>query len=146
MARKRLASLFLLALSIFFSVQSYSLGMGNVHNPGAGFIPFFSGIALGCLSLTAVIKTTGKKRERVDSGGNWKKPLWVLGSLTIYVILFERLGFLVASFLFLIFSLLNFRPRRLLGILIVSFVTVSLSYIVFGLWLRVQLPKGVLGF
>ena len=145
MRNDQVISIFLLAFAAFFCKESFHLGMGNLHNPGAGFIPFLSGILLGCLSIGIFIKGTLEKKVNPGFGKEWKKGLWVLGSLAFYYLFLERLGFLISTLIFLILSLLSFRPRNVINILLVSFITVIISYLVFGLWLKVQLPKGFLG-
>ncbi|OGQ85100.1 MAG: hypothetical protein A3G40_01920 [Deltaproteobacteria bacterium RIFCSPLOWO2_12_FULL_57_22] len=141
----QVTSLFLLAFAIFFSIESLRLGMGTLREPGAGFIPFISSVLLGCLSICIFIIATLKKKASPGFGKDWKKGLWVLGGLLIYDLLLERLGFLISTFLFMILALLSFPPRRLASILLVSSLTVIISYLIFGVWLKVQLPKGILG-
>ena len=138
-------SLFLLAFAILYCAESLRLGMGSIHNPGPGFIPFFSGCLLGLLSIAIFIHGRFTKEGTAGFGKSSKKGLWILGSLLLYVVFLDRLGFLITTFLFLILSLLSFQPRRWTGILLISSITVIVSYLVFGAWLKVQLPKGILG-
>ena len=119
--------------------------MGHLRDPGKGFIPFLSGILLAGLSLTIFIRSILKKEKESAFGKDWKKGVWVIGSLIIYALVLEKLGFLVTTFIFLILSLLSFQPRKLLSAFLVSLFTVLISYLVFSLWLKVQLPKGILG-
>ena len=138
-------SLFLLAFAILYCAESLRLGMGSIHNPGPGFIPFFSGCLLGLLSIAIFLHGRSTKEAAAGFGKSSKRGLWILGSLLLYVVFLDRLGFLITTFLFLILSLLSFQPRRWTGILLISSITVIISYLVFGAWLKVQLPKGILG-
>ncbi len=150
MRRGQTKSLCVLFFALFYCIESLPLGIGNLRNPGAGLLPFFSGVLLGCLSLSVLIKSTwGKeesnKRAKPLDARTWQKGAWVLGSLLFYLLLLERLGFIITTFLFMVISLLNFRPRKLARILAISFLTAFASYLLFVIWLKVQLPKGILG-
>ncbi|OGP55217.1 MAG: hypothetical protein A2162_06465 [Deltaproteobacteria bacterium RBG_13_52_11b] len=147
MQSDRVTSLFLLVLSIFFCIGSLRLGMGHLHDPGPGYIPFFSGVLLGLLAIGIFLKGTwGKsKSQGFRFGKQLKKGGWILGTLIVYALLLEKLGFLMTTFLFLIICLSSFRPRRWVGIFLVSLLTVVISYLLFAVWLKVQLPTGILG-
>ena len=76
----------------------------------------------------------------------WHKVIIVLASLFIYAILLPSLGYLIATFglLALLFGIMS---RQRLWIPIASaLITALLSYLIFYVWLGVQLPKGILGF
>ena len=146
----RIWSSSLLIFSILYCEESFPLGIGSLRNPGAGLIPFSSGVLLGCLSLSMLIKSTwgeekGIRKDMPLIGKDWKNSSWVLGSLLFYLLSLERLGFLITTFLFLIFSLVKFRPRKWTSILLISFLTVFISYLIFVTCLKVQLPTGILG-
>ena len=67
-----------------------------------------------------------------------------LGSLLICGVVFERLGYLLATFLFIIF-LLRAVERRSWGLALSVALSASLmSYLVFGLLLGTPLPAGFL--
>ena len=142
-----MTSIFLLVFAVLFCIKSYQLGLGHLRDPGTGFIPFLSGVLLGCLSLSIFIKSMVIREKHSAFGGGWMKGAWVIGSLILYALVLEKLGFLVTTFIFLILilSLLSFQPRKLLSAFLVSLFTVLISYLVFSLWLKVQLPKGILG-
>ena len=76
----------------------------------------------------------------------WSKIILVLGSLFIYTLLLPEIGYLVttAALLTLLFSVVG-KPRVWLNGMM-AVVTVLGTYLVFHVWLDVQLPKGILGF
>ena len=145
MRSDRITSFFLQAFALFFCVLSYRLGMGSLRDPGPGFIPFFSGILLAGLSLAIFMRSVIRKEEASSFGKGWKKGLWVTGSLLIYVLILESMGFIVTTFFFLMLSTLSFQPRRWTGAFLLSLLTVIISYLIFSVWLKVQLPIGLLG-
>lgn len=97
------------------------------------------------LSLAIFVGSIMKDQRSIDLGRGWRKGLWVVASLLAYIFVLEKLGFLVTTFLFLIVTLLGFKPRKFVSSLLVAFFTVVISYLVFSVWLKVQLPKGILG-
>jgi hypothetical protein len=70
-------------------------------------------------------------------------------ALAIYIVGLQRVGFLIMSVLYLFFQILiltNKEKRNLLLAGIVSIVfAVGINYI-FVVWLRVMLPRGIIGF
>lgn len=145
MRQDRITSVFLFAIGIFVCIGGYRLGIGTVSAPGSGFMPFLSGILLGCLSSGIFIGSLLKRENISAFGGGWIKGAVVIGSLFLYIFVLEELGFLITTFLFLLLSLLSFKPRKLLSAFVVSLFTVIISYLVLYIWLKVQLPKGILG-
>ena len=145
MRSDRISSVFLMGFGIFFCYQSLRLGLGHVRDPGPGLIPFLSGMVLVGLSLCICIISIIKDQRSAGIGKGWQKGLWLVGSLLVYTFVLETLGFLVTTFLFLMVTLTSSKPRKLFGAFLVAFLTVTISYVVFSLWLKVQLPKGILG-
>jgi len=146
MRHDQITSLFLLAIAIFFCIESLPLGMGNLHNPGAGFIPFFSGALLVCLAIAIFVRDLLEKGTRFGLGKDWKRGAWVLGCLFFYLFSLDKLGFIITTFVFMVLLLLSFQPRRWIGIFMVSVLTVFFSYVIFVHLLGVTLPKGILRF
>jgi hypothetical protein len=65
--------------------------------------------------------------------------------LVVYTLVLRPVGFLVSTFLLLSFLFRVKAAYRLRTILFMSFLVTAGSYIVFELWLKAQLPKGILG-
>jgi len=146
----QLSGFFWLGISIFVCLDSIRSEIGTYQSPGAGFLPFWSGITLGIFSLILIAKSWIEKKEtKVTSlwkGKEWDKVILVITSLLIYALLLPRLGYLITTFglMAFLFSLIG-RPR--LWIQGVSaLITVLITYIIFYKWLDVQLPKGIFGF
>ena len=149
--RDGLSGLFWLIISILVCVESIRIDIGTFHNPGPGFLPFWAGVVLGMFSIalliTSILKGKGEKGiSSLWKGMEWHKVIIVLASLFIYAILLHRLGYLIATFglLALLFGVMS---RQRLWIPVVSaLITSLLSYLIFYVWLGVQLPKGIFGF
>jgi putative tricarboxylic transport membrane protein len=145
MRHNRATSLFLLAFALFFSFESYQLGMGTLRDPGRGFIPFMAGILLAALAIGILAQSVANKEQPSSFGKGWRKGCWVIGSLLVYVLVLEKLGFMITTFVFLILSMLSFERRRWASAIVISLFTIIISYLVFSAWLKVQLPIGPFG-
>ena len=144
------SSLVWLLAGIAIAGSSLKYGFGSFHEPGVGFITFFAGAFLAFLALLLLV--TSRRGEKVGgrfwdlwTGLDVKKVIYVLVLLALYTSLLRPAGFLVSTFILL--SLL-FRVKgahRLPTAVLLSILVTGVSYLVFELWLQVQLPKGVLG-
>jgi putative tricarboxylic transport membrane protein len=149
--RDILSSLFWLGISIFVCLICIPVGIGTLHAPGPGFLPFWGGVVLGMFSIVLLIASLlkGTAEEKISGlwrGVEWYKVLLVLASLFVYALLLPKLGYLIATSALLIL-LFGIMKRQRLWIQVVSaLVTASLSYLIFYVWLDVQLPKGIFGF
>ena len=151
MSRDQLSGFFWLAISIFVCVEAFRVDIGTFRSPGPGFLPFWSGIILGILAIILVVNAILKKKKEGEitnlwKGTEWSKVILVLASLFIYSILLSKLGYLITTFglMILLFGIIE-KPR--LWIQVVSaLITVLVTYVMFYVWLKVQLPEGVFRF
>jgi len=148
----QMSSLVWLAFAIYICIESSRLSFGSFHNPGPGFLPLLVGILLGLFSIVVFLQAfLSKETEEIVqswySKEKWKKLIWVLVALFAYAVCLEILGFLISTFLLLVFLFLSGMEPKRWGVAIGGSAIASVSsYAVFELWLRTQLPKGILGF
>ena len=147
----RISGIFWLFFSVFISIESYRLGLGNVHQPGAGFIFFWTAVAMGVLSIAVFVrawfgKKTGARESPVFGKENVLKIILVLLSLFLYAFFMEAMGFIPITLLLFIFLLGVIEKRRWVFTIFVSVAVTGISYLLFEIWLKSQLPKGILGF
>jgi putative tricarboxylic transport membrane protein len=142
------SSLFWLVVAIGIVLLSMRYGVGTLHEPGPGFITFFAGAILIVLSLALFFSNF---RDRADRSSLWSlwagletgKVLYVILLLVAYIFLLKPVGFLISTFLLLV---LLFRVKgsyRLKTVLLISLLVTAGSYLVFEIWLKAQLPKGI---
>ena len=151
-AYDRGSSLFGLLLSISILIESLRLGIGTVHNPGTGFFAFGASGLLGILSLILFLKTLfikgPVKVKPFFFGTLWKRALLVLIALLIYSKLMPSIGYLISTFLLMVFLLCILESNRMrwfLWSLIISFLITIISYYVFSILLNLQFPAGLFG-
>jgi putative tricarboxylic transport membrane protein len=147
----RVSGLFWLIFSVFVSYESYRLGLGTLHQPGPGFLFFWTGIVVAILSLTVFVRSFRKRsldeaKESIPIKWNVTKIILVLISLFLYVLLMERLGFLVVTLLFFILLLGVIEKKKWSFAVLVSLIVTIATYLVFEIGLQSQLPKGLLEF
>ncbi len=137
---------FLFALfSLYVCVESVRLGLGTYHRPGPGFVSFLAGIILGVLSLALVSLVLFRRTEKAQAWQNRGRILMVFLAMLGFTLLVEWLGFILTAFL-LIWFLLKVVEQRGWGFSLgVALVVAGASHVVFDLWLRAQLPAGILG-
>lgn len=152
--RDLIGSLFWAAVGGAFSVGAlkYRLFKGAV--PGAGFLPFLAGVILVALALALFISAVRSRGNKAGMASNerffahpesWKKVLLALTALLAYWVVLEHLGFLITTYLLLLFLLRVIEPQKWLVAVATALVATTFSYALFNLWLKVQLPKGILG-
>jgi len=123
----------------------------GTFGPGAGFLPFWLGVAMAALSILLLVTAT---REPATAGGRapfptgWKllPILETIGGLAAFIVLLETLGFLFSIALLTAF-LLRIVERAGWGTtLVVAVANAGALYVVFKIMLGVSLPKNTLGF
>ena len=136
-------ALFVLSLYVFF--ESWRLGLGTYFRPGPGFFPFYSGLLLGALALILTFRAFRGAPERAEAWGEWIPMLLVSLAMLGFALLLNRLGFLLTAFVFIWFLLQVVERRDWIVSLGAAALTALGSYAIFQLWLRAQLPAGILG-
>jgi len=145
------SSLVWLGLALLICVESFRLPLGSIHDPGPGFLPLLVGVLLAGLSVICFLQA--RKGPSAEPKGSWysterwKNLVWVLLALLAYAVVLDSLGFLISTFLLLIVLFrFGMEPQRWAWAIGGSVIASLSCYVVFELWLRTQLPKGILGF
>jgi len=148
----QMSSLVWLAFAIYICIASSRLHFGSFDHPGPGFLPLLVGIFLGIFSIIAFLQAYLSKvtEETIPCWypkERWKKLIGVLAAMFIYAFCLEILGFLLSTFLLLVFLFrAGMESQRWLVAIGGSAIASFSSYAVFELWLKTQLPRGLLGF
>jgi putative tricarboxylic transport membrane protein len=140
----RWTGLFFILFSLYVCFESSRLGVGSFFRPAAGFFPFYSSLLLGLLSLILGLLAFRGKVEKAESWTDMGNTVTVSLALLGFALLLTWLGFVITTFLFILFLLRAVERRKwLLSAGSALFISAAF-YVVFGLWLKAQLPAGIL--
>ena len=146
----QITSLVWLAFAVYILTESSRLPLGSWRDPGAGFLPLGSGLCLGILSMVNYLQARFRKEDDVrgswHSPDRWKSLLVILAVLFGYSLFLDFLGFLVSTFIFLFLLFRLVEPQKWAVAVGGSFLASIVSYMVFEIWLKTQLPRGIFGF
>jgi hypothetical protein len=140
------SSLFFLFISIIVFFGSLHLGVGSLRKPGIGFLAFGASGLLGILSLALFIQTSFKKKganiKPFFSGTYWERVAFAIIIMLIYTMVMPVAGYLISTFLLMVFLFWIVGRERVWMVLILSFLTTVITYYVFSVWLRCNFPSG----
>jgi putative tricarboxylic transport membrane protein len=150
--RDLFSSFFLFVLGLFIAFQSMRLSIWRGVTPGEGFFPLLIAVIIIGLSLLIMVRSiilirVQKKeiKERQEKNeANYFGVISYLIMTVLYFVLFEKIGFLIASSLFLIVALKYVEKQRLKVAILVGLASVFVGYFLFVYFLKVPLPKGLI--
>ena len=151
--RDLFSSLFWMGFGTLFLIGALKQGLIRKGIPGPGFVPFIVAIILISLSLMVFIPAVGKRKEANQTTGSpkffpeedsFKKIFLATIALFAYGFALEYGGFIVTTFVFMLFMSRLIERIRWIKVFAIAFLTAVLSYLLFFA-LEVQLPEGILG-
>lgn len=138
-----------LVFSLAVCLESWRLNVGDLHAPGPGFLPFITGLLLGLLALIAFFQALREKpsqgKPSLSFGTYLMKVGLLAGVLIAYVLLLNILGFIIGTFLLLLFLFRIMEPLKWRTVILASIITLVVVYLLFDFFLGTRLPKGILG-
>ena len=149
MTRARAAATVLVVFGLAGAVEAHRLAIGSARQPGEGFFPFWLSVALVVVSVALLLQRSPSVAPAPATPAaplrRGKVVLTLLAGLG-YALIVEPLGFTATTFVFLLFLLTVIEPQRRVASVAISAITAASSYVVFKVWLAVQLPVGPWGF
>lgn len=142
-------------LTLIFSVvlmeASRRMPPSRTFGPGAGFLPFWLGALMALLAILLIVQASRRPaasnpRAVFPEGRALATIGAAVAGLAGYILLFERLGFLVATGLFTAFLLGVVQRAGWLTTVLVAVLNALGLYVIFRSLLGVSLPTNVLGF
>ena len=141
----------LLAFSIFLLYHAWQIS-GFESYTSAGAYPMVTTGVMIASGLVALFQSLKTPREPGETGESLARQFWrvitpplilVFTIITIgYMVLLEKLGFVVTSYLFLVISMYVLGSRNILLNLGVGALTLGVIYVVFQTIFSVTLPAG----
>jgi putative tricarboxylic transport membrane protein len=136
------SGLLLIIVSLLVIWDSFRVDLGTLEHPGPGFFPFCASAVLLGLSLALIGRGW---RIRQASKPHSRLSIIALAALFLYALFLKTLGFLVATFLLITFLLRLGQPRPWWSILGMSVTITFLAFLLFGIFLKVPFPRGLIG-
>lgn len=145
----RIQALLWTAFGLYITYEGFLLKLGTARAPKPGFMIFWMGVVIVVLSALFFVETfTIPRREHkaLWRDARWFRGLKLMVALFLYVAVFQVLGFILSTFLLLVFLFKGLEPQSWRTALLLSAVTVAICYLVFGVFLELQFPPGLLRF
>ena len=150
----KIEGFFWFGIGLIVCFLGWRAGLGSFQEPGSGFIAFVSGLLICILGLLiALPRDSSKVRPEAGpvSGQAFRGApvfllLFTVGVLVAYGLFLESLGYISTTFLVmwaLFFLFYDKGKRRLVWSALASVATAGVTYVVFEVWLRSQLPHGI---
>ena len=151
--RKEITStLVLLLFGAGYLAYSTEYPMDTWNNPGPRVFPLFAGGVLILLAFGHFIHSlrSRKREEQEEDAQPTKKPLRasrpsiLVGYFILYVLLIQWAGFFVPTVAFVMMSSRLMGARDWVRPLVLALGVAFFCYVLFEVWLKLSLPRGVL--
>jgi hypothetical protein len=145
--RDRIAAAVLFVFGLVALEEARKLRFGTLARPGPGFFPVVLAAAFSLVCLVLLLQTV----RAADANSapvarlGWQKIVATMAALCLYAVVLEPLGFVAATFALLLFFFRALERQRWPVALASSLATALVSYLVFKVWLNVQLPAAPWG-
>ncbi len=151
MKKDLLSSLFFLLFGIFFTVESYSFGLGKWGRPGPGYFPLGAGVLFTLLSLSIFVSATRKgfSGERPGPSSDrfhWQNIVLVVVGMLAYSLLLKKIGFALCTFGLVVFLFRLIARKNWFNSIVTGVVIAIVFQVFFNILLNAQLPRGILGY
>jgi putative tricarboxylic transport membrane protein len=134
-------------IGIVICVAAAALKLGTWRRPQPGLFAFLIGCGIIALSVFHMVPQLTKKSEEGKTLFYWeglKRIIIVFALLVFYVLSLERLGFMICTYVFFVVIFKSLGRKSWGYAIFTSLIVTILSYLVFEIWLKVNLPKGPL--
>jgi len=145
--RDRGAAVVLLVFGLLALEEARKLRFGSIAKPGPGFFPLVLALAFSLVCLALLISAIRTRAAEAAAGPRlaWPQIVGTMAALLVYALVLEPAGFVLATFALLLFFFKVLERQRWVSALAGSFATAFVTYLVFKVWLNVQLPAGPWG-
>jgi hypothetical protein len=140
-----------IGIGVVICFLAWRVHLGAFREPGPGFVAFVSGLFIFIVGLIMVISQALPRishDDRFDLSLTFRNILWprlgyTMALLFGYAVFLNTLGFILATFL-VMWGLLYDREKNNWALsFLTSLVIAGGSYLLFEVWLRSQLPRGI---
>ncbi len=147
----QISSAIILSLAALYLLEASKLPLWKGTTFGSGLFPMILGIALVAVSALSLLKATAAKgNPSLPEGMVPPKTgiinlIYVIGSLVVYSLLLESLGFILSTFALLSSLFIALEPAKKRESFALAGAVVAATYVLFVLLLKLQVPRGLIG-
>ncbi len=140
----------LLLFAIYIGYESTLIETGaDFGKVGAGFMPFWLSVGLGIASAALLLRAVALPPDRFvpvffSEGTGRMRVIWVLAGYLLAVAVMKPLGMPISLAILMAVTMPAFGSRSWKTVAVTAVLTPLFVYVVFGLWLKVDLPMGIL--
>jgi putative tricarboxylic transport membrane protein len=145
----RIQALLWAVFGLYITYEGFLLKMGTGRAPKPGFMIFWMGVIIVILSVLffiATFTTPEQEHKSLWRGVRWFRGAKLMAALFLYVTVFQVLGFILSTFLLLVYLFKGLEPQSWRNALLLSVATITICYLVFAVFLELQFPPGLLSF
>jgi len=141
----------LLVLSGLVIWEASQMPPSATFGPGSGFLPFWLGVLLAVLATILFVSAWRRQATEKDSEPVFpeKQALFAITSVLVglagYILLIEVLGYLVDTFLFIVFLMKAVEREKWPLTLMVAVGTTAVLFITFQILLKITWPSNMFG-
>ncbi|MEI7670820.1 MAG: tripartite tricarboxylate transporter TctB family protein [Deltaproteobacteria bacterium] len=143
------AVLLLFAIYIGYESTMIETGASSSNSGiGAGFMPFWLSVGLGISSMVLLGRAVVLPADRftpgffIDRTGRMR-VVWVFAGYLLAVVVMKPLGMMISLAILMATTMPAFGSRSWKSIILTTILTPICVYLVFGYWLKVDLPMGI---
>lgn len=141
----------LLALSGFVLFKSWLMPESLTFGPGPAFLPGWLGVIMAGLATFLIVGAWRRSPDALDKnpfpgGREFLAVGKILGGLAVFALLMETLGFIVNTFLFVLYLMRASQREPWPKAALIAALTTAGLYTVFQILLAITLPKNMFGF
>jgi hypothetical protein len=152
MNAERLGSLFWFVLGIAAVYGSLDLGLGEMGQPGSGFLTFVAGSFVALMAVIVFVQSyrgdpaAQRRVGELWKGVKWQRAILITILIGIFIAVFETLGFFICSFALLFIIMKGLEGLDWKTSVLVPAITIAGTYVLFKTVLKISLPAGIFGF
>ena len=141
---ERILNMVLLLLGLVVTISSFQIGFGEIRSPGPGLFPFFCGLILVVQNgIIFLIERKPSKGENLfERKGEIRSFISISLTFALWLILMPLLGWVLLTFLATLSFSKIMKLEGWVKPLILSLGNTAFSYLIFGYFLYLDLPKG----
>jgi len=148
--RDTASGIVVLLTGVVFLLYNMKYSLGQWANPGPGVFPLMVGgvwVVLAVWHLVSVLrkhKAPARETLQESETKGRTKALYVIGALVFYLLIVKWAGFYITTFLFVVVCSRLAGAREWVRPLALSIGINLFCYLLFGMWLKLSFPKGIL--